>query len=130
MVDVLNGGYVSEKNGFVNGDAEDHEELPALEIEDDEGNNNIPSKVVSIDDRIKRKAKRPSALLAAREIALTNGLKGPINGTHPKTSSRTLAKNSRRSRDGFGRGLPKKGEFLITLIPPFFTWLLGNVSKF
>lgn len=54
-------------------------------------------------DRIKRKARR-----------LTKGLsKEVLNGTAPLPVSRYL-KNSRKPRNGFGRGLPKKGRYKLT----------------
>jgi len=50
-------------------------------------------------DRVKRKAKRLSKLLT----------KDAINGGAPVITSGRLSKNFRKPRNGFGRGLPKKG---------------------
>ena len=56
---------------------------------------------VSVDHRIKRKAKRLIKQLSKEVV--TNGAT-VVPGTR-------LLKNSRRPRNGYGRGLPKKGEF-------------------
>ncbi|GFS90663.1 programmed cell death protein 4 [Nephila pilipes] len=65
-------------------------------------NNNSASLEDSIDNRLKRKAKRPSKSLSSEEISVGNVVK--VNGSYLR-----YTKNSRRSRNGFGRGLPKKG---------------------
>jgi hypothetical protein len=83
---------------LVNGEG-DHDES----LEGDDGskspktalNGNAPA------DRIKRKAKRLTNVLSKE--TLNGGLLLPV--------SRFL-KNSRKSRNGFGRGLPKKGNYL------------------
>lgn len=59
---------------------------------------------VELNDRIKRRAKRPSKFVS-KELSRANSDSQVI------APLRAL-KNSRKSRSGFGRGLPKKGEFL------------------
>lgn len=63
-----------------------------------EGTNSLNS--VSVEHRIKRKAKRLIKQLSKEVV--TNGASA-VQGTR-------LLKNSRRPRNGFGRGLPKKGR--------------------
>ncbi|KAF8790665.1 Programmed cell death protein 4 like protein [Argiope bruennichi] len=64
--------------------------------------NNNPSPLEeSLDNRLKRKAKRPSKSLGNEENV---GNVVNVNGSYLR-----YTKNSRRSRNGFGRGLPKKG---------------------
>lgn len=65
---------------------------------------NIMSPILhsSLDNRVKRKAKRPSKLMGTEENEGGNIV--TINGSYLR-----YTKNSRRSRNGFGRGLPKKG---------------------
>ncbi|XP_067132995.1 programmed cell death protein 4-like [Centruroides vittatus] len=57
---------------------------------------------ITADDRLKRKAKRPSKLLACKEASA-----GSVCGSNGTVLR--FAKNSRRPRNGHGRGLPKKG---------------------
>ncbi|GFV38500.1 hypothetical protein TNCV_3490891 [Trichonephila clavipes] len=66
-----------------------------------ENNNSAPVED-SLDNRLKRKAKRPSKSLSNEEISSSSVVN--LNG-----SCFRYTKNSRRSRNGFGRGLPKKG---------------------
>lgn len=56
-----------------------------------------------VDGRIKKKAKRPSQYIF-KEGGTVNGVAVPVTNTGAR-----LLKNSRKSRNGFGRGLPKKG---------------------
>lgn len=63
-----------------------------------ENNNFSPS---SLDNRLKRKAKRPSKSLIADDSSLGNVVN--VSGSY------RYSKNSRRSRNRYGRGLPKKG---------------------
>lgn len=63
--------------------------------------NNNSIMEASIEGRLKRKAKRPSRQIADGET-VANVVN--VNGSHLR-----LSKNSRRSRNGYGRGLPKKG---------------------
>ena len=67
-----------------------------------ENNNFSPILQSSLDNRLKRKAKRPSKLVATVENGVGNVVN--VNGSYLR-----YTKNSRRSRNGFGRGLPKKG---------------------
>lgn len=67
-----------------------------------ENNNYSPTLQCSLDIRLKRKAKRPSKLMSLNETGVGNVVN--VNGSYLRYS-----KNSRRSRNGFGRGLPKKG---------------------
>lgn len=63
-----------------------------------EGTNSVDS--ASVEHRVKRKAKRLIKQLSKEVV--TNGAT-VLQGTR-------LLKNSRRPRNGYGRGLPKKGE--------------------
>lgn len=72
-------------------DGSDNEEAPKDSI-----NISLP-----VADRIKRKAKRPSKF-AAKDLSRAK------SDTQIVAPLRAL-KNSRKSRNGFGRGLPKKG---------------------
>jgi programmed cell death protein 4 len=63
-----------------------------------EGTNSVDS--ASVEHRIKRKGKRLIKQLSKEVV--TNGAT-VLQGTR-------LLKNSRRPRNGYGRGLPKKGE--------------------
>ncbi|KAK4319201.1 hypothetical protein Pmani_009828 [Petrolisthes manimaculis] len=57
---------------------------------------------VELTERIKRRAKRPSKFVTSKELSRANSDSQVI------APLRAL-KNSRKSRSGFGRGLPKKG---------------------
>lgn len=63
-----------------------------------EGTNSVDT--ASVEHRVKRKAKRLIKQLSKEVV--TNGAT-VLQGTR-------LLKNSRRPRNGYGRGLPKKGE--------------------
>lgn len=89
------------------------------------------------DDRVKRRALRPSERAAALAIDVM-GLGSPPNGfieaignagrIKVLVNGNKFAKNSRRPRGRYGRGLPKKGTFIMTpfcstgseLLFPFF----------
>lgn len=102
-VKFLNGGLRRSSSGeeegivpvLVNGDGDI--------VDGDEGSKSPSGKIAMHEapgDRIKYKAKR-----------LTKGLsKEGVNGGVTLPVSRYL-KNSRKPRNGFGRGLPKKGNF-------------------
>lgn len=66
-----------------------------------ENNNSSLLQETSLDNRLKRKAKRPSKSLSSEE-SVENVIN--VNGSYLR-----YTKNSRKSRSGFGRGLPKKG---------------------
>lgn len=85
-----------------------YSENDVLEKEVLENNNFSPILRSSLDSRLKRKAKRPSKLTCADENGVGNVVN--VNGSYLRYS-----KNSRRSRNGFGRGLPKKGKQLNCL---------------
>lgn len=63
---------------------------------------------VELTDRVKRRAKRPSKFMT-KELSRAN------SDTQVIAPLRAL-KNSRKSRNGFGRGLPKKGEYCPALV--------------
>lgn len=101
-IKILNGATDIAKvmdESLLNGDVEDDVEEngiagDAQSASDKLMNDNFPS------DRIKRKAKRLTKHLA----------KEASNGTGPVITAARSLKNSRKPRNGFGRGLPKKGE--------------------
>jgi len=72
------------------------------------------SETMTIEDRLKKRAKRPSKYLMKHLKESGNGSPTSVqNGpellmTSALNGVRT-AKNSRRPRNGYGRGLPKKG---------------------
>ncbi|XP_021003270.1 programmed cell death protein 4 [Parasteatoda tepidariorum] len=67
-----------------------------------ENNNPDSFQEISVENRVKRKAKRPSKLVVSEENSVGNVVN--VNGSYLR-----YTKNSRRSRNGLGRGLPKKG---------------------
>uniref|UniRef100_V5I0L4 Programmed cell death protein 4 n=2 Tax=Ixodes ricinus TaxID=34613 RepID=V5I0L4_IXORI len=73
---------------------EDGESVVSAEMDSD-------SKRPFVDGRIKKKAKRPSKLIASGDVS-------PVLPTTPTTHPQ-YRKNSRRPRNGHGRGQPKKG---------------------
>jgi len=83
---ITNGHHSPTSNGVVNGF------IPPADVK------NVNENYAPVADRIKRKAKRLTKFLA----------KDVVNGT-PTLSSSRLLKNSRKPRNGHGRGLPKKG---------------------
>ena len=93
----------------VNGDREVEEIEEIEECENVNGNTTdskenfgiVANGVPSINERLKRRAKRPSKFLSKdlRTSSDTNVI-APLRAL----------KNSRKSRNGFGRGLPKKGK--------------------
>ena len=60
--------------------------------------------------RIIRKAKRSMKISPRKEDGFVNG------STAPSSNVLLLSKNSRKSRNGVGRGLPKKGELNFHLL--------------
>lgn len=82
---------------------EDVLQLEGMEGEaskENQGESSLVNGVLLTNDRIKRRAKRPSKFHLGKEIIKdTTGVVAPIRAL----------KNSRKSRNGFGRGLPKKG---------------------
>lgn len=105
---MTSNGVISEEKFLQNGE---------VVVENDDMNGNIGEEdmVSSIDSptkeiRIIRKAKRLHRQNSG-EGKIENGPKIPFNN---KTAVPTL-KNSRKSRDGKGRGLAKKGSILLIL---------------
>lgn len=100
---IMNGAGDMSKlvgNPILNGDVDVDEDIEANGIDD--GSPSSQEKLSSDNspsDRIKRKAKRLTKHLA----------KEASNGTGPVVTAARHLKNSRKPRNGFGRGLPKKG---------------------
>lgn len=70
----------------------------------------------SVDDRLLRRAKRPSKYLIKQQkegSSSPNGPNGLAEGSVGLLNGTRTAKNLRRPRNGYGRGLPKKGINLI-----------------
>ena len=65
----------------------------------------------SVESRLKRRAKRPSKYLVKCIKDATMAPNGLVSS--PNHGSGRLAKNMRRPRNGFGRGLAKKGGYLF-----------------
>ncbi|CAH1784453.1 unnamed protein product [Owenia fusiformis] len=87
----------------------DMESTPVVEngeVDLKNGNNNVPSESPNItptkEGRVIHKAKR-----TLRQSP--NVVEGAVNGDISSLVPKQLQKNSRKSRTGFGRGLPKKG---------------------
>ena len=85
---------------FQNGDVDISEEMNGNEEEGMVEGNGSSSKPV----RVIHKAKRFHRSLSGSDTPLSNGLNG-------NNMPLPLSKNSRKSRDGRGRGMPKKGAF-------------------
>lgn len=103
---MLNGNDVAFQ---VDGGDDDERLSSDIEVASNNGDIGTEDGIASIaehrplaDGRIKKKAKRPSQYMF-RE--------GASNGAPtPTTNLNRVLKNSRKSRNGFGRGLPKKGN--------------------
>ena len=67
------------------------------------------------DSRMIRKAKRVNRTVSLSEEGKFGGSGGAASATAVATGNRMM-KNSRKSRSGLGRGLPKKGERGIFLL--------------
>lgn len=86
------------------------------------GNNPILASSSTVDERITRRAKRPSKYLVKHlskegSSSPNGGQNGGAEGTSLIVNGIRTAKNLRRPRNGYGRGLPKKGKFgFISLI--------------
>lgn len=70
----------------------------------------------AVDERITRRAKRPSKYLVKHlskegSSSPNAGQNGGAEGTSLIVNGIRTAKNLRRPRNGYGRGLPKKGKF-------------------
>jgi hypothetical protein len=77
-------------------------------------NNEGSSATKSVDDRLKRKAKRPSKYLM-KQMKDTSGNTNVASHINSSVHLIRIAKNLRRPRNGYGRGLPKKGKTLFFL---------------
>jgi hypothetical protein len=80
------------------------------------GNNPILASSSTVDERITRRAKRPSKYLVKHlskegSSSPNGGQNGGAEGTSLLVNGIRTAKNLRRPRNGYGRGLPKKGKF-------------------
>lgn len=92
--DAESDGAEAVQNGVVNG-----------EISGTAGHERINGQLncVGVEHRVKRKARRLIKQLSKEGVA---------NGSSVVQTTRYL-KNSRRPRNGFGRGLPKKGKIKV-----------------
>lgn len=71
------------------------------------------------DDRLLRRAKRPSKYLMNKQTKEGSSSPNSSNGLAdggPVVNGTRTAKNLRRPRNGYGRGLPKKGIFTSHLL--------------
>ena len=66
--------------------------------------------------RMIRKAKRVNRTVSLSEEGKFGGSGGAAASTAAATGARMM-KNSRKSRSGLGRGLPKKGERTTCIVP-------------
>ena len=86
-----------------------------VEEGDETNGNNTLAGSASVDERITRRAKRPSKYLVKHlskegSSSPNGGLNGGAEGTSLLINGIRTAKNLRRPRNGYGRGLPKKGK--------------------
>ena len=76
-----------------------------------ESSENVPFK----EDRVIRKAKRTIKRSPSKEDGVVNS--AGISGNHTQMRGPfPFSKNSRKSRNGYGRGQPKKGTHLCNLV--------------
>ena len=85
------------------------------------GNNPILASSSTVDERITRRAKRPSKYLVKHlskegSSSPNGGQNGGAEGTSLLVNGIRTAKNLRRPRNGYGRGLPKKGKLVLFLL--------------
>jgi hypothetical protein len=95
---------VENVNGFENGLADQERNGNGETAGGDEAaqaNGTVMMPSASVDQRIKKKARR---------ITKQNSKESSPNGLIAAPQQPRYFKNSRRSRAGYGRGLPKKGE--------------------
>jgi hypothetical protein len=98
---------VENVNGFENGLAVDKiGEMIDGELATPEANGTVMLPSVSVDQRIKKKARR---------LTKQNSKESSPNGIVALPTQPRYFKNCRRSRGGYGRGLPKKGENALIL---------------
>ncbi|XP_054167235.1 programmed cell death protein 4-like [Oppia nitens] len=115
--EVVINGFNHLVPSLANDSDDDHE----FDVDSPVNGHNGVTNGTAIDDRIKRRAKRPSTKLVINTTAAVNGVNGLQvlpNGesgdkVSPKINGNSFGKkwlkNSRRSRGRFGRGLAKKG---------------------
>lgn len=72
---------------------------------------------VPVEERLKKRAHRPSKHLM-KHLKESNQSPNHGNGVEGASGANGLraAKNMRRPRNGYGRGLPKKGNFVLSFI--------------
>ena len=85
----------------------------------DENGLDVSGSSQTVEDRLKKRAKRPSKYLMKHlkesgNGSPTAGQTGPESLMTSALNGVRTAKNSRRPRNGYGRGLPKKGIIAIT----------------
>ena len=85
--------------------------------EDDDTNcdNTLAGSVSAVDERVTRRAKRPSKYLVKHlskegSSSPSGAQNGVTEGTSLILNGIRTSKNLRRPRNGYGRGLPKKGK--------------------
>lgn len=106
----------------------DHDEEIVDKEEGGESNGNkldASAASTSVDERVTRRAKRPSKYLVKHlnkeGSSSPNGQNGGAEGSAGLLNGVRTAKNLRRPRNGYGRGLPKKG------IPPNICIFLNDI---
>lgn len=93
----------------------------------EEGDGTPAGSASAVDERITRRAKRPSKYLVKHlskegSSSPNAGQNGGAEGTSLIVNGIRTAKNLRRPRNGYGRGLPKKGKSSF-----LFIYLLGQL---
>lgn len=95
------------ENGLENGDV----------LENGEANGKMAGDGNGVDIRIKKKAKR--LIKQFSKEGVVNGHGGSSVVVPPRSW-----KNTRRPRNGYGRGLPKKGKINLMYLIPFYSSLM------
>lgn len=91
------------ESNVVNGHENGHDKTILMNGESDNASTNGASSMISpIDQRIKKKG--------LRRLMKQNSKEASPNGTAVVQATRHF-KNTRRPRNGYGRGLPKKGKY-------------------
>lgn len=109
----------------------DHDEEIVDKEESGESNKLDPSAAsTSVDERVTRRAKRPSKYLTKHlnkeGSSSPNGQNGGAEGSAALVNGVRTSKNLRRPRNGYGRGLPKKG---ISKVPPNIIMIVKKTFK-
>jgi len=115
QVEARNGDVIDSNDSLQNKIESDDAEEKLLELDDKEK--------LSGDERIKHKAKRPSAKTSSITHYINGSPQAFSNENDPNNAASNInlnnralkkfTKNSRRPRGRFGRGLPKKGQILF-----------------